>query len=186
MQGNWNFVWHCLIGWIFFWARGGQLYARTRFIVNLGVCLFFLLPLQNASENAWLLCLDMQWCRAFSTAKDLENKVSRSQWWFRSYDFYSSCFNQPKLAWLFSMSQTTWAFWTEGRGVLVSMTPDGVANVESARVQRPGQHRCCSPTHAPPVWGVQDARKKSVNWNKRPGFIQHTRYCLKLGWIRRS
>lgn len=41
MQGNWNFVWHCLIGWIFFWARGGQLYARTRFIVNLGVCLFF-------------------------------------------------------------------------------------------------------------------------------------------------
>lgn len=62
MQGNWNFVWHCLIGSIFFWARGEQLYARTRtrFTVNLGVCpFFFFLPLQSASENAWLLCLDM-------------------------------------------------------------------------------------------------------------------------------
>lgn len=51
----------------FSWARGGQLYARARFIVNLGVSFFFFFffpPLQTASENAWLPDLDVLWCRS--------------------------------------------------------------------------------------------------------------------------
>lgn len=49
-QGNCNFVWHCLIGWIFPLAKGGLTDSFTPGLDFQWVCVFFLSPSKQPQE----------------------------------------------------------------------------------------------------------------------------------------
>lgn len=128
-QENCNFVWHCVIHWLFPQAIGGQFYARN------GGGFLSPLSLQTTSENA---CLDMQQI-FLSPAKVWKTKSLGCRHGSNLTIFLAVVLINQSWFGFFSMSQATWAFWAKCRGLLVSMSPNRMAKMENALESR-NQH----------------------------------------------